>query len=249
MARRIEIELTSARPDGSWTWRAAGAREPRGVLDGGLLPEGAKAGDVLRAEAEFEIEGISIVAVLAPRENTRQDPERIEIIGSGRPDGPSVTTQLVGRSDRRPGDRRRERDDSRSRRDRDAGRPPGGRELRRPRREAPAGDEAQPERAGTGPEPRRRPERRRDQAERPQPTDGDQPERAARPTAPSGPTGPAPETVASAARGAAVVLPASSRRRARTTARAGAERGAARSRRGPNGGPVGSTPAAPTARR
>ena len=34
MSRRIEIELTSTRPDGSWTWRAAGAREPKGVLDG-----------------------------------------------------------------------------------------------------------------------------------------------------------------------------------------------------------------------
>ena len=32
MSVRIEIELTSSAPDGSWTWRAAGAREPRGVL-------------------------------------------------------------------------------------------------------------------------------------------------------------------------------------------------------------------------
>ena len=89
MARRIEIELTSSRPDGSWTWRAAGAREPRGVLDGNLLPEGAKAGDVLRAEAEFEIDGITIVSVLAPKENSRPEPQRIEIIGSGRPEGPA----------------------------------------------------------------------------------------------------------------------------------------------------------------
>ena len=59
MSRRIEIELTSARPDGTWTWRAAGAREPKGVLEGGLLYEGASVGDVLRAEAEFEIEGRS----------------------------------------------------------------------------------------------------------------------------------------------------------------------------------------------
>ena len=28
VARRIEIELTSARPDGTWTWRAAGALNP-----------------------------------------------------------------------------------------------------------------------------------------------------------------------------------------------------------------------------
>ena len=110
MARRIEIELTSARPDGSWTWRAAGAREPRGVLDGALLPGAAKAGDVLKAEAEFEIEGITIVSVVTPKESTRPEPQRIEIIGSGGPDTPGVTTQLVGRSDRRPGERRRDRE-------------------------------------------------------------------------------------------------------------------------------------------
>ena len=33
----MEIELTSTRPDGTWTWRAAGARQPKGELDGGLL--------------------------------------------------------------------------------------------------------------------------------------------------------------------------------------------------------------------
>ena len=115
MSRRIEIELTSARPDGSWTWRAAGAREPRGILDGALLPAGAKAGDVVKADADFEIEGIAIVSVQAPKENTRPEPQRIEIIGSGGPDTPGVTTQLVGRSDRRPGDRRPDRDDDRTR--------------------------------------------------------------------------------------------------------------------------------------
>ena len=50
MSRRIEIELTSSREDGSWTWRAAGAREPRGTLESGILPASAKVGDVLRVE-------------------------------------------------------------------------------------------------------------------------------------------------------------------------------------------------------
>src|SRR5918992_804670 len=68
MPRRIEVELTSARDDGSWTWRAAGARQPKGVLDGSLLPGGAKVGDVLRADAEFDVDGITVVAVLPPRE-------------------------------------------------------------------------------------------------------------------------------------------------------------------------------------
>jgi hypothetical protein len=162
--RRIEIELTSARPDGTWTWRAAGAREPKGVLDGGLLHEGAKAGDVLRAEAEFELEGIVITSVAAPKTDNRQEAQRIEIVGPGRPEGPGVTTQLVGRSDRR--DRRRDDDDRR--RERGPGRPPardGGRPRRegapsggpdrggRPRREgddrrAPGGDRAGRDRAG-----------------------------------------------------------------------------------------------------
>ncbi|MEY4373107.1 MAG: hypothetical protein RL219_1876, partial [Actinomycetota bacterium] len=50
MSRRIEIELTSTRPDGTWTWRAAGAREPKGVLSSDVLPSGAKVGDVLKVD-------------------------------------------------------------------------------------------------------------------------------------------------------------------------------------------------------
>ena len=38
MSRRIEVELTSRRDDGTWTWRAAGAREPKGLVDAALLP-------------------------------------------------------------------------------------------------------------------------------------------------------------------------------------------------------------------
>ena len=34
---RIDIELTSSRPDGTWTWRAAGARQPKGVVSASVL--------------------------------------------------------------------------------------------------------------------------------------------------------------------------------------------------------------------
>ena len=34
MSRRLEVELTSKRADGSYTWRAAGAKQPKGELDG-----------------------------------------------------------------------------------------------------------------------------------------------------------------------------------------------------------------------
>jgi hypothetical protein len=137
VARRIDIELTSARPDGTWTWRAAGAMQPRGVVDGQLLHPGAKAGDVLRAEADFEIEGISIVSVLAPKEKKRAEPERIELIAPAVPTG--VTTQLVGRGDRRPSDRRRDRDDGDSR---------GGRG--RPAADRPSPDRPSPGRSAPG---------------------------------------------------------------------------------------------------
>lgn len=111
------MELTSVREDGTWTWRAAGARQPKGVLEGSVLYEGAKVGDVVRAEAEFELEGISISSVMPPKEKKRSEPERLEIIGSpSRQEG--VTSSLVrrsGRSERggRDGDgpRRRSRRD------------------------------------------------------------------------------------------------------------------------------------------
>ena len=96
MSRRIEVELTSEREDGSWTWRAAGARQPRGVLDGSLLYQGAKAGDVVRADADFEVDGIFITAVLPPKAGGRREPERLEVIGPSRPQE-GVTTSLVGR--------------------------------------------------------------------------------------------------------------------------------------------------------
>ncbi|MBV9659802.1 MAG: hypothetical protein JO337_01450 [Acidimicrobiales bacterium] len=146
MSRRIDIELTSARPDGTWTWRAAGAREPKGVVDGGLLPTEAKPGDVLKAEAEFELEGITIIAVAVAKSDNRPEPQRIEIVGSGRPE-PGVTTQLVGRSSRRPGERQRERDEGNRRQERTAGRP----QTRRPRRE----EGQRPERDGGGTRPGR----------------------------------------------------------------------------------------------
>src|SRR6516165_6170980 len=158
MSRRIEIELTSARSDGTWTWRAAGALKPRGVLDGAVLYAGAKAGDVVRADAEFEIDGITILAVLPPKEKKRPEKERIELIGS-RPEGPAVTANLVparrGRPDGAAPARRREdtgrRRPGRSDDDRPAGTAPGqaGAERRR-RSDRPAEGESRRER---GPRP------------------------------------------------------------------------------------------------
>src|SRR3954447_18430816 len=108
MSRRIDIELTSARPDGTWTWRAAGAKEPRGVLDGALLPEGAKAGAVLKADAEIGLDGTTILSVASTKEKTGKS-NLLEILPSERP-FEGVTQQLTGRDSREGRDRGERRD-------------------------------------------------------------------------------------------------------------------------------------------
>lgn len=130
MGRRIEIELTSQRDDGSWTWRAAGAKQPKGDVDGALLYSGAAAGDVVKADATFHIDGIEITEVHPPK----QKQERTDLLEmKSRPvrDDELVTTQRVAR---RGGDRRRDRGGRGDRDDRGggSGRGPGrGRNERR----------------------------------------------------------------------------------------------------------------------
>lgn len=106
--RRIDVELTSAQPDGSFTWRAAGAKQPKGVVDGTLLYEGAKVGDVVRAEATFDIDGVVVTSVAPPPHVRTEKVERIEIVGSGR-DDQSVTPRHTAKSRGRDGERRGER--------------------------------------------------------------------------------------------------------------------------------------------
>ena len=99
---RMEIELTSSREDGEWTWRAAGARQPKGSVQAGLVPNGSAVGDVLRVEFEQFMDGIEVTSVL-PDKTERQAPELLEMLGSGR-DEPLVTTRLAGKRNRRGGD-------------------------------------------------------------------------------------------------------------------------------------------------
>ncbi len=107
VARRLEIELTSDRGDGSWTWRAAGAKKPKGDVPSSLIPDGVVVGDVVKVEAEADLDGLVITTVFAPKA-ARKQPELLELLGSGS-DGPLVTTQLApkgrGRSRRSEGDR------------------------------------------------------------------------------------------------------------------------------------------------
>lgn len=171
MSRRLEVELTSRRDDGSWTWRAAGAKQPKGVLDGDLLPSGAAEGDVLRVDADFEIDGIFVTQVLPPKARSGRPPsERIEMIGP--PDrGAGATTTRVGggrnqgrkrdNDSRRPKRRGGERDSRDSRRKREGDRP------KRQRSEDAGGDTPQRGKRRDGDGRRRRDGGAKRQAKRP----------------------------------------------------------------------------------
>ena len=136
---RMEIELTSTRDDGQWTWRAAGARQPRGTVADVLVPAGTSVGDVLRVEVEQFMDGIEVTSVLVDRVE-RSEPETLEMLGSGHNE-PLVTTKLAGRRGRRRDedgprgrggrDRRPRRDDG-EKRDTDKG---SGRKDRQPQRD------------------------------------------------------------------------------------------------------------------
>jgi len=122
MSRRIEIEITSINGDVA-TWRAAGAKLPKGSLATSLLPSGTKAGAEFRADVEQNMEGVQVLAVMPVKTASPLDlrGERIVIVPKA-PTGPDiqVTYAPKGGKGRRDGDGprgRRDGDDSRPRRD------------------------------------------------------------------------------------------------------------------------------------
>jgi hypothetical protein len=115
MSRRIDIELTSQTSDGSWTWRAAGARQPKGVVEAAMVPSGEKVGSVLLAEIEVSLEGIEVLSLSEskPQRSPEKTEGRIEVRGTPKR-APDVSVILA------PGSSKRRRDDGegRDRRDR-----------------------------------------------------------------------------------------------------------------------------------
>ncbi len=157
MSRRLEIELTSNREDGSFTWRAAGAREPKGVVESKLLPDNVRVGDVLRAEVDLDVDGISVMAILPPKQKSGVS-GLIEIVGTQKPFEP-VTTTLAGKGDRGP---RTGRGSDRPPRDRARGDRPGGPRAPGDSPERPGGERRMPDRGERG---RREPVRGREHRE------------------------------------------------------------------------------------
>src|ERR1700722_937745 len=117
MSRRIDIELTSKSSDGSWTWRAAGAKQPKGVLDGSLVPDGGAVGAVFRADVEVGLEGIDVLSLASvkPARSPEKVEGRIEVVGTPKR-APDVSVMLASGSAKRS--RRRDEEDGDDRRDR-----------------------------------------------------------------------------------------------------------------------------------
>jgi hypothetical protein len=172
MSRRIDIELTSRTPEGSWTWRAAGARQPKGTVDASLVPPGLKVGAILRADVEVGLEGIEITSLgeAKPQRSPERTEGRIEVKGSPKR-APDVSVSLA------PGSSRRGRDDDGDRREggrRGRGRDGDSRGL--PDERGDRGERGERARGGSGP---RRPGGRR-------PGDGaGRPQRGERPAVPT----------------------------------------------------------------
>ena len=107
MSRRIEIEITSLNGDVA-TWRAAGAKLPKGTLAASLIPGGPVVGAVYRADIEQFMERMEVTAVLPPKTASPLDPrnERVALIVADTK-GPDVTVTYApkGRGPRRDGDR------------------------------------------------------------------------------------------------------------------------------------------------
>lgn len=104
MSRRIEIELTSKREDGTWTWRAAGAQQPKGVVADSVVPSGASVKDVLRAEVETDLDGTRVLSITPPKHKAERT-GLLQLLPSEKPFQP--VTQQLKKKGGRDGEKRR----------------------------------------------------------------------------------------------------------------------------------------------
>jgi hypothetical protein len=123
MSRRIEIELTSKREDGTWTWRA---------------PAGSQVKDVVRAEVESDLDGTRVLSIAAPKQKAERS-GMLQLLPSEKPFEP--VTQQLRKKGGRDGDKRRG-----PRREGGEGRPRGERRDGDKRREGGEGRSERPRR-------------------------------------------------------------------------------------------------------
>jgi hypothetical protein len=98
VSRRIDIELTSVLPDGGFTWRAAGAKAPKGMIAAGVLPSSHRVGEVLKVEAEFDLDGITVLGLVQNRDK-KQKSNTLEMLPSSSNFEP-VTQRLAKKSEK-----------------------------------------------------------------------------------------------------------------------------------------------------
>lgn len=104
MSRRIKIELTSKQPDGNFTWRAAGAQQPKGVVAASVVPSGVSVNDIVQAEVESDLDGNRVLSITAPKAKAERT-GLLELIPSDKPF--EAVTQQLRKKGPRDGDKRR----------------------------------------------------------------------------------------------------------------------------------------------
>jgi len=90
---KIDVEITSQRENGDWTWRAVGAREPKGTVEASLLPDNLSIGAKFSVETEHFLDGVVVTKVFDQKQASGKG-ETLEILGSGKQTD-LVTTQLA----------------------------------------------------------------------------------------------------------------------------------------------------------
>ena len=90
---KIDVEITSKRENGDWTWRAVGARQPKGTINASLVPTESAVGSQFSVETEHYLDGIVVTKVFDKKEISGKG-ETLEILGSGK-ENDLVTTKLA----------------------------------------------------------------------------------------------------------------------------------------------------------
>jgi hypothetical protein len=133
------------------------------VVASELVPAGAKVGEIMKAEADFDLDGVSVISMTPKQEKKRNEAERIEIIGQPRRDDQLVTSTLTSRPksdrpDRRGKDDRGDRGDRPGRPARRDRKPREGADGERPKERTDRPSRERPERPAARRPPRSRPE-------------------------------------------------------------------------------------------
>ena len=90
---KIDVEITSKRENGDWTWRAVGARQPKGTINASLVPTESAVGSQFSVETEHYLDGIVVTKVFDKKQTSGKG-ETLEILGSGK-ENDLVTTKLA----------------------------------------------------------------------------------------------------------------------------------------------------------